>query len=226
MPGPIIVFDLDGTLVDTAPDLLDTLNACLTDAGYLATDPANLRGLVGYGARVMITRALSAQGQSPSDDELDDLFEAFLRHYADNIPGRSLPYPGAVEAIDRFAAHGYLFAICTNKYQSLSEALLQGLGLHNRFAAICGADRFSVRKPDPGHLMETIAAAGGDEASAVMIGDSRTDIDTAKAAGIPVVAVDWGYTAVPVEELGPDAIISHFDDLTLDLAGGLIGSRA
>ncbi|MEZ5811114.1 MAG: HAD family hydrolase [Rhizobiaceae bacterium] len=222
MPKPVLVFDLDGTLVDTAPDLLESLNHCLVHAGLEPARPQALRRYVGHGGRVMIERALEASGLKPTKSELDGLQDVFLRHYSDNIPGGSLPYAGALEAIDRFDAAGFGLAICTNKYQQLSEALIGGLGLAERFAAICGADRFAFRKPDPRHLTETIRVAGGDPHAAIMVGDSRTDIDTAIAAGIPVVAVDWGYTDEHVSAFRPTTVISHYDELTLDLARRLL----
>lgn len=226
MTRPIVVFDLDGTLIDTAPDLLTSLNHCLELAGLDHTEPAALRSFVGMGGRVMIERAFAAQRRTLQQARLDELQAAFLDHYGGNIPGESQPYPGAVAALDRFANAGYMAAICTNKYEKLSTALIGALGLAPRFAAICGQDTFAYRKPDPRHLIETIAQAGGDPARAVMVGDSRTDIDTAKAAGIPVVAVDFGYTDRHVREFEPSRIISHFDELTLDMAEELLRAMA
>lgn len=226
MPAPIVVFDLDGTLVDTAPDLLDSLNHCLGIAGIAPVAGGDIRRFVGHGSRAMIERAFAENERRPAEGELDALQAAFLEHYGANMPGRSRPYPGVVEAIGRFEDTGYTLAICTNKLEGLSRALLESLGLAGRFAAICGADTFAERKPDPQHLWQTIARAGGDRDRAVMIGDSRTDIDTAKAAGIPVVAVDFGYTDRHVSEFEPARVISHFDELTLDLADRLIAAAA
>jgi phosphoglycolate phosphatase len=224
MTAPIIVFDLDGTLVDTAPDLLESLNHALQVGGLSQTDRAMLRGFVGHGGRVMIERAFAAQGTPLEQEMLDQLLASFLEHYTSNIPGQSLPYPGVPEAIYRFLGAGYRLAVCTNKLERLSLSLLSGLGLDHHFGAICGADTFECRKPDPRHLTRTIAQAGGDPARAVMVGDSRTDIDTAKAAGIPVVAVDFGYTDRHVREFEPSSVISHFDELTVKLAEKLIGA--
>jgi phosphoglycolate phosphatase len=158
--------------------------------------------------------------------QLAELVDAFLLHYTDNIPGLSQPYPGVIDALDRFEAAGYVAAVCTNKHEKLSHALIGGLGLSHRFEAICGADTFTFRKPDPRHLRETIVRAGGDPRRAIMIGDSQTDIDTAKAAGIPVVAVDFGYTERHVREFEPSHIISHYDELTVELAERLLGVAA
>lgn len=223
MLRPIVVFDLDGTLVDTAPDLLDSLNHCLELAGLARADTEALRRFVGMGGRVMIERAFTAQNRALEAAQLDELQAAFLKHYSGGMPGLSRPFPGVLESIDRFQAADYLVAICTNKHESLARTLIEGLGLTQRFAAICGADTFPFRKPDPRHLTETIAMAGGNPDHALMIGDSRTDIDTAKAAGIPVVAVDFGYTDKHVREFEPSRIISHFDELTVEMAQDLIG---
>jgi len=216
MPAPTAVFDLDGTLVDTAPDLLDSLNHCLVSEGMSPVAPTDLRHLVGMGGRVMIERAFSEQRRPIDARTLDRLLILFLEHYSANIPGRSQPFPGACEAMDRLAAAGFRLAVCTNKYEGLSVSLLTALGLAPRFAAICGADTFAFRKPDPRHLLETVERAGGDPLEAIMIGDSRTDIDTARAAGVPVIAVDFGYTDQPVEVFSPTAVISHFNELTVE----------
>jgi phosphoglycolate phosphatase len=210
---PILVFDLDGTLVDTATDLVATLNVVLEQEGLDPIPYAEARSMVGHGARVLIERGLAANAVTRDTAAIDRLFDTYIAHYAAHIADTSLPFDGVVAALDRFAAEGWLLAVCTNKLEGLSMLLLDALGLSDRFAAICGADTFAARKPDPLALTETIRRAGGDPGRAVMVGDSKTDIDTAKAAGIPVVAVDFGYTPVPVTELGPDIVISHFDEL-------------
>ncbi len=222
MAQPIVVFDLDGTLVDTAPDLLDSLNACLDAEGVKRANPAEMRSFVGFGARVMIERAFAAHGKRLADGQLDHLFAAFIEDYTAGMPGKSTPYPGVIAALDRLATAGYRLAVCTNKFEAMSRRLLGALGLDSRFAVVCGQDTFPYRKPDPRHLTGTIMAAGGDADRALMVGDSRTDIDTAKAAGIPIVAVDFGYSAQPVAEFEPSRVISHFDELTVDLAARLI----
>lgn len=222
MTKPIIVYDLDGTLVDTAPDLLDSLNHALNLAGLETAEPTELRKFVGMGGRVMIERAFAAQNKTLEQAQLDRLLAAFLDHYGGAIPGKSKPYAGVLSALDRFERAGYIAAVCTNKYENLATSLIGSLGLAPRFAAVCGQDTFPFRKPDPRHLTETIARAGGSPARAVMIGDSRTDIDTAKAAGIPVVAVDFGYTDRHVREFEPSVVISHFDELTLEVVEGLL----
>ena len=210
---PILVFDLDGTLVDTATDLVATLNVVLEQEGLEALRYEEARAMVGHGARVLIERGLAANGVTRDGATVERMFDTYIAYYAAHIADTSRPFEGVVAALDHFAAEGWLLAVCTNKLEGLSMLLLDALGLTERFAAICGADTFTARKPDPLALTETIRRAGGDPRRAVMIGDSKTDIDTAKAAGIPVIAVDFGYTPVPVTELGPDIVISHFDEL-------------
>jgi phosphoglycolate phosphatase len=226
MSKPIIVLDLDGTLIDTAPDLLDSLNHSLGAGGLAQTNTKGFHQFVGHGGRVMIERAYAAQQKTLEIEEHDRLFALFLEHYGTNIPGLSQPYPGVLDALGRFAAAGYLLAICTNKTEAFSRKLIEALGMTRYFAAICGSDTFPFRKPDPRHLLSTIGIAGGDSARAVMVGDSQTDIDTAKAAGIPVVAVDFGYTDRHVREFDPSHVISHFNELTVDLAERLISATA
>ncbi|MGE0499381.1 MAG: phosphoglycolate phosphatase [Rhizobiaceae bacterium] len=222
MNKSIIVFDLDGTLVDTAPDLLASLNHSLEAGGAARAEAARFREFVGHGGRVMIERAFQAQSRPLNGPEHDRLLALFLEHYSAGIPGQSRPYPGVVEALGRFAGAGWMMAVCTNKFEENSVRLIEALGLSAHFAAICGQDTFPWRKPDPRHLIDTITKAGGDPTRAVMVGDSRTDIDTAKAAGIPVVAVDFGYTDRHVREFEPSTIISHYDELTVSLADRLV----
>lgn len=224
MTKPIVVFDLDGTLVDTAPDLLDSLSHSLGAGGARLANTTGLRSYVGHGGRVMIERAFAAQNKVLAPEEHDRLYAVFLDHYGSNMPGKSQPYPGVIEAVERFSKADFLMAICTNKTEGFSQRLINALGMERHFAAICGQDTFTFRKPDPRHLISTIEMAGGDPGRALMVGNSRTDIDTAKAAGIPVVAVDFGYTDRHVREFEPSRIISHFDELTVGLAERLIAS--
>ena len=226
MLQPIIVFDLDGTLVDTAPDLLSCLNRAVAPRGLAEVTRSDLDYLVGRGGRAMLARVFEHNGRKPDPVEFDAIIAEFLDLYADGMPGESRPFPGAVDSIERFRAAGWKAAICTNKSERLAVKLIESLRLSHLFEAICGADTFPVKKPEPGHLTGTIAMAGGDPARAVMIGDSETDILTAKAAGIPVVAVDFGYTHAPVETFAPSHVISRFDQLVPDLAAGLLRSPA
>lgn len=226
MSSPTVVFDLDGTLIDTAPDLIDSINHTIMAAGLEPVDATMLRSQVGHGGRVMIERCFAARQKTLAEGQLASLLATFIAHYESGMPGRSIPYPGVLDTLDRFAAAGYRLAVCTNKLESLALRLMTGLDLIRRFDAICGADTFDFRKPDPRHLTETIARAGGDPARALMVGDSRTDIDTAKNAGVPVVAVDFGYTDRHVREFRPSMVISHFDELTLEQAERLLRAAA
>lgn len=218
MTAATIVFDLDGTLIDTAPDLVDTLNVVFGREGLPPVPYETARNLIGGGARMMIARGIEAEGRTVAPAEIERLFQDFLAYYSEHIADRSQPFPGLVDALDALAANGCRFAVCTNKLEYLSVRLLKQLGLAHRFAVICGQDTFGVQKPDPEVLRRTIAAAGGTLRNAIMIGDSLTDIRTARAAGIPVIAVDFGYTDRPVSELGPDRIISRFAELPLAVA--------
>ncbi len=213
MTAPIVVFDLDGTLVDTAPDLIDTLNLILGRHDYPAVAFEEARGMVGAGVKVLLQRGLASKHIVPPADEIDRLFEEYLEHYAAHVADRSRPFPGLTEALDTLEAEGFILAVCTNKLEWLSVLLLDKLGLTRRFKVVVGQDTFGMRKPDPAVLRLTIEQAGGDPARAVMVGDSMTDVSTAKAAGIPIVAVDFGYTDVPPADFKAEKLISHFNEL-------------
>lgn len=217
-PQTVIVFDLDGTLVDTAPDLLDALDHAIASAGLPPVDQAAMRAYAGHGGRAMIERAFAMNRRPLAADERERLLGVFLDHYTSRMPGRSAPFPGALEAMARFEEAGFPLAVCTNKFERLARQLLERLDLAHRFAMIAGADTFAFRKPDPRHLTETIRHAAGDSATGLMIGDTNTDISTAKAAGLPVVAVEFGYSAEPLATLGPSIVIRHFDELTPEMA--------
>jgi phosphoglycolate phosphatase len=213
MAAPTVVFDLDGTLVDTAPDLVGTLNVIFAREGLppVAYDAA--RTMVGGGARRMIERGLAEDGRKLAAAEIDRLVRDFIDHYAAHIADHSRPFPGLTTALDELATRGCRLAVCTNKLEWLSVRLLDALGLSVRFVAICGADTFGIQKPNPELLRRTIARAGGRIDAAIMVGDSISDIATARAAGTPVIAVNYGYTERPVGELGPDRVIGALSDL-------------
>jgi len=221
--APLVVFDLDGTLVDTADDLIATLNRVLADEGIRAMTRADAGALLGAGAKAMIARGFALVGEPLDEARLDRLFDRFLPIYSANIAVHSRPFPGAVAALDRFAAAGFRLAVCTNKLEGLSRLLIGELGLTERFAAICGGDTFPVRKPDGAHLLGTIEKAGGAPARTVMVGDSGTDVKAARNAGVPVVGVTFGYTDRPVETYDPDVVIDRFDQLFDAVAGLRIG---
>lgn len=208
-----IVFDLDGTLIDTAPDLVDTLNFTLTRNGLAAVPFDTARNLIGGGAKGMIERALATEGRACAPADVDRLYAAFVAHYAGHLADRSRPFPNVESALDQLAGAGHRLAVCTNKLEWLSVRLLDMLKLAPRFTAICGQDTFGMQKPDPEVLRRTVLRAGGEPSAAIMVGDSKTDVHTARAAKVPVVAVDFGYTDVPIASLKPDRVISSFADL-------------
>lgn len=214
-----IVFDLDGTLIDTAPDLIDTLNLILGLEGLPVIPFATARQMIGGGAKAMIEQALVAEGRSCSTEEIDHLYRAFIAHYSAHIADRSRPFPKLEATLEGLAAAGHRLAVCTNKLEWLSIRLLQTLKLAQHFGAICGQDTFGTQKPDPEIFRRTVRRAGGEPSRAIMIGDSKTDIATARAAKVPVIAVDFGYSDVAIEALGPDRIISSYADLPAAIAG-------
>jgi phosphoglycolate phosphatase len=208
-----IVFDLDGTLVDTAPDLIAALNFVLEREGMPPVPLHAARTMIGAGARKLIERGLELDGRVTSVEDISRLTNDFIDYYADHIADASRPFEGLESALDDLSGRGYRFAVCTNKLEWLSKLLLDQLGLSARFAAICGADTFGVSKPDPAILRQTIALAGGQLSSAIMVGDAGPDIGVARRAGIPVIGVEFGYTEIPIADLKPDLLIGHFRDL-------------
>jgi phosphoglycolate phosphatase len=223
LDGAAIVFDLDGTLVDTAPDLMRTLNTVLAEEGLppLAFELAPT--LVGRGARAMLERGFAADGRPLEEPEASRLFDRFIDHYLDHCADESRPFPGVIEALDRLEAEGAALAVCTNKRTDLSLAVMDALGLTSRFAAIVGPDLAPRPKPDASHLLRAIELAGGDPRRAVMVGDSINDVLAARNAKVPVVLVSFGYTDIPPRDLDADALIDRFDELygaVVRLAGG------
>jgi phosphoglycolate phosphatase len=206
-----IVFDLDGTLIDTAPDLIHATNHVIVGEGLDPMPAEALRPWISHGARRLIEVGLAARGQNRTSAEVDVLLDRFLGYYEANIAVESRPFDGLLKVLDTAAAAGARLAVCTNKREYLSRMLLDQLALSPRFAALAGRDTFSVCKPHPDHLFGTIRLAGGDPARAVMVGDSDVDVATAKAARIPVIAVTFGYTSIPISELAADAVIDHYD---------------
>lgn len=213
-----LVYDLDGTLVDTAPDLIAATNVVLAGMGRPAASPAILRPQVSHGALAMIRAGIGPEAADWPETELYPLFDQFIAYYHANIAVESRPFPGMIASLDRAQAAGHTLAICTNKREVLARQLLEGLGLAERFAFIAGRDTFPVYKPDPMHLLATIEKANGTRCHAVMVGDSNVDIATAKAASIPVIAVSFGYCEPPVAHFAPDTIIDHYDDFDAALA--------
>jgi phosphoglycolate phosphatase len=228
LSGVTIVFDLDGTLVDTAPDLAAAANRVFASLGLAPISVADLHPFISHGARAMIEQGLRHHGVSKTPEELAELYALFFPYYADNIAVLSRPFEGIPQLLDHLLELGARLAVCTNKVEALSRSLLRQLALHERFAAIAGRDTFDVFKPAPGHLTGTIALAEGRPDRAVMVGDSEVDIATAAAAGIPSIAVSFGYTQVPVRELNPTAAIDHYREFmpTLEVVLAPLAKRA
>lgn len=226
MTAPLVVFDLDGTLIDTAPDLVSSLNHTIGTAGLEPVTYDDLTYLVGHGGQVMIQRAFALRGQELRQDDLPAMLKIFVDHYAQGMPGESRPYPGLISALDRLETAGFRLAVCTNKLEGLARRLIEGLGLTPRFAAITGGDTFAVRKPEAAHLLETVRLAGGTPARTVMIGDSLNDVLVARNAGVASIGVPFGYSDVAIASLEPDHVIGSFDELLPDLVESLIARVA
>ncbi|OWV86693.1 phosphoglycolate phosphatase [Rhizobium sp. R72] len=226
MTPALIVFDLDGTLLDTHTDLVESINHTIAELGIAPVSYGDLTYLVGHGAKVMIERACGLRGHPLSQEQLPALLDRFIAHYANNMPGHTLPYPGLIEAMNQLKSAGCKLAVCTNKLEGLARSLIEKLELIHYFDAITGGDTFAVRKPDAQHLLGTIERAGGDFRNTVMIGDSVNDILVARNAGVPSIAVPFGYSDVPVETLGPTRMITHFNELTPALVYELIAGFA
>jgi phosphoglycolate phosphatase len=226
LAGAVIAFDLDGTLVDTAPDLVGVLNQILAEHGHAGLPLDAARSVVGHGARAMLALGFAAVGETLSAAETDRLFDRFIALYVGRIAMASRPFPGLEAALDSLEAAGARFAVCTNKRTDLSLALLDALGLTRRFAAVVGPDLAGARKPDPQHLAYAVEAAGGRLERALMVGDSSPDTGAARAARVPVIAVSFGYSDVPIAELGADALIDHFGELPATVRRLLTGAGA
>lgn len=212
MPDRAVVFDLDGTLVDTAPDLMRATNHVLTGLGRRSISMAEVRSFVGHGARALISRGLAATGGVPEGHDIEDGYRKFVDYYAGNIAIDSKPYPGLLRLLDRLKADGISLAVCTNKLEGLSVQLLDALKLSHYFGAVIGPDTLGISKPDPRPYFEAVKRLQLDQPRSIMVGDSETDILTARAANVPVIAVPFGYTPRPVSEFNPDHLIGHYDE--------------
>lgn len=209
-----IIFDLDGTLVDTAPDLLATLNFILEREGHDLITLDDTRNMVGQGARALLDEGFRKSGTALGDQELDRLMQDFITYYSAHIADHSVPFEGIVDLIKEYKSAGAKIGVCTNKLEGLSRLLLKALELDGLMDCLVGRDTTAAAKPDPLPLREAVRLAGGTMARAIYIGDSITDVLTARAAEVPIVLVSFGYTLTPASELGGDVLIDHFSELT------------
>ena len=213
LAGAVIAFDLDGTLVDTAQDLVGTLNWLLQAEGVAPIAMDEARPFIGRGARWLIERGFTAANAPLKPTEVQPLFDRFLEHYADHIADESRPFPGCVAALETLKAEGARLVVCTNKLTGLSTTLLDALDMSRLFEAVIGAARAPAIKPDPRHLLTAIAEVGGDVGRAILVGDAGTDAGAARAAKVPLILVSFGYTETPAAELGADILIDRYDEL-------------
>jgi phosphoglycolate phosphatase len=221
----VIAFDLDGTLVDTGPDLIGALNGMLAEEGLAPRPVSAARHLVGGGTKKLVERGFAEAGRPFAQGAPDALVEDYIDRYLARIAQESRSFPGVTDTLDALSAEGARLVVCTNKRTDLSLALLEALDLLDRFAAVVGSDRVSMKKPHAAHVAEAIAIAGGARGRALMVGDSDNDVLSARGAGVPVVAVSFGYTETPAAELGADAVIDRFPEL-LPIARDLLARIA
>jgi len=208
-----IAFDLDGTLINSVPDVRAAINRLLVSEGRSEISLEQTLSLVGQGARVMMEQAMTLGGVAPAPDALDRIVETYIGFYKDHPADLTTIYPGVVEVLESLAARGIPMAICSNKPFVMTKLVLKTLGLDQYFDAVTGGDNVPHRKPDGRHVIHTLDLMGGRHTHAVMVGDSETDVDAGKDAGLPVVAVTYGYTHVAVADLGADVLIDRFSDL-------------
>ena len=218
-PFRTIVFDLDGTLIDSARDVGEAVNRVLADHGLAPVDEATQRSLMGEGGRVRTRKAFALRGVSLDEATLGARVRDFIRYYAERPVVHTRPYDGVAETLAALAASGVRLAVCTNKYEESARDVLSRLGLMATISEVAGADTFDVRKPDPGHVLKLLARMGADPAAAAMVGDSVHDVQAGRRAGLPTVAVSWGYTETPAHRLGADAVVERFADIPATLAG-------
>jgi len=218
-PTRALLLDLDGTLVDSLPDLASALDRLLAAEGRPRLGFARVKAMVGDGVAKLVERGFAASGGLPDADALEAAIGRFNADYATALAVETRPYPGVPETLARLRAGGWRLAVCTNKLEAPSRALIEALGLAQLFDAVAGGDSFAVRKPDPGHLLATLHRLEASPEAAVMVGDSRNDVLAARAAGLPVIAMAYGYGGVPASELGADLVLERFQELPEALAG-------
>jgi phosphoglycolate phosphatase len=207
----LLAFDLDGTLVDSVPDLTNSLNLVLHEHGYPSLTRDEVAPMVGDGVPALVARAFAARGGPV--EEATEALPRYIAIYEANATNETRPYPGVVETLQQLRQRGYRTAICTNKLQQATIMVLQGLGLADLFDALAGGDRYPVRKPDPGHLTGLVHELGGSVERTAMIGDSENDAAAAHAAAVPLVLMRYGYARAAPETLGAAAVLDRFDEL-------------
>jgi len=207
----LLLFDLDGTLVDTLPDLTNAVNEALREHGYEALQPQQVRPMIGDGMAMLLTRAFTARGGNAVEAEAT--YKRFIEIYEGVATANSISYPGVSETLARLREAGYRTAVCTNKPQRATEEVLRGVGLSGLFDGFAGGDRYPYRKPDPRHLLNLIDELGGDPKRAAMIGDSENDAASARAARLPLILMSYGYARIDPGELGADIVLDRFDEL-------------
>ncbi len=217
LAGATIVFDLDGTIADTAPDLIVAANAAFASEGFPEASQEAIKRGVGYGTKAMLSSGLAATGAQASHEQMDRMAATLVAYYEDRICEGTKLFPGFTDAALALLKNDCILAVCTNKIERLASKLLKALGVANLFAAVAGGDTFGYHKPDPRHITQLIAKAGGRVDHAVMVGDSEADVAAAKAAAVPVIAVAFGYATGSVQALGADAILHQYRDLVSTL---------
>ena len=208
-----VVIDLDGTLVDTLPDIAAALNLTLVGAGLEALAPVEVRHLIGGGARALVEKGFAARGIDLEKRDHDARLDAFLSHYADVRAERSAPFPGAVDALESWRSEGRALAVCTNKPKPIADIVLADLKLDHYFDVVIGAEEGRPRKPDPAMLLRCLDAVSGSPGDAVLLGDTQTDLKTARASGVRVALFTFGYSKDDVRSLGPDAVLASWADV-------------
>ena len=208
-----VILDLDGTLVDSAPDLADALDELLLERLLAPIGLTGTRKLIGHGIANLVRKGLDLRGLKLTPQELDKATNRFRELYAKRLPAKAVAYPGVEKALHQLKAQDWRLVVCTNKLEAFSRSILEGLGLAKFFEVVAGPDTFGVAKPDPQHLLRTLPVDCGPDYFAIMVGDSEVDVRTAQNAGLPVIAVSYGYAHVPLDTLKPNIILDHFADV-------------
>ena len=226
-PFEALIFDLDGTLIDSAPDVRACVNRVLAEFGRRELTLEETKDMVGWGGRVLVEKALAKTGDAGTDADADKALEGFLETYAQHPAEHSIIYPGVIAALDAFQAAGIGMGICTNKPTATTPPVLEAMGLAGYFSVVSCGDAVPHKKPDGRHILQVVEEMGATIGTAAMIGDSENDISAAVDANVRSIAVTFGYAHVPFDELGADALIDHFDDLhqaLVDIAPAAIAS--